>query len=61
MEVANLFVATYLPIYNRRFAVPPTQAADLHRPRPGSRDLDRNLCLKTTRVLRRDWTVSLHG
>jgi transposase len=61
LEVANRFVATYLPIYNRRFAVPPAQAADLHRPRPASRDLDRSLCLKTTRVLRRDWTVAHHG
>ena len=61
LDVANRFVATYLPIYNRRFAVPPAQAADLHRPRPASRDLDRSLCLKTTRVLRRDWTVAHHG
>jgi len=61
LDVANRFVATYLPIYNRRFAVPPAQAADLHRPRPASRDLDRSLGLKTTRVLRRDWTVAHHG
>ena len=61
LEVANRFVATDLPIYNRRFAVPPAQAADLHRSRPASRDLDRSLCLKTTRVLRRDWTVAHHG
>jgi transposase len=61
LDVANRFMATYLPIYNRRFAVPPAQAADLHRPRPASRDLDRSLCLKTTRVLRRDWTVAHHG
>jgi transposase len=61
LDVANRFVATSLPIYNRRFAVPPAQAADLHRPRPASRDLDRSLCLKTTRVLRRDWTVAHHG
>lgn len=61
LDVANRFVATYLPIYNQRFAVPPAQTADLHRPRPASRDLDRSLCLKTTRVLRRDWTVAHHG
>lgn len=61
LDAANRFVTTYLPIYNRRFAVPPTQGADLHRPRPASRDLDRSLCLKTTRVVRRDWTVAHHG
>ena len=60
-DAANRFLATYLPIYNRRFGVPPAQAADLHRPRPASRDLDGILCLKTTRVLRRDWTVAHHG
>jgi hypothetical protein len=46
---------------NRDVAVPPAQAADLHRPRPASRDLDRTLCLKTTRVVRRDWTVAHPG
>lgn len=61
LDAANQFLAHYLPIYNQRFAVPPAQAADLHRPRPVSRDLDRSLCLKTTRVLRRDWTVAHHG
>lgn len=61
IEAANQFVETWLPHYNRRFAVQPAQAADLHRPRPARRDLDRSLCLKTTRCLRRDWTVAHHG
>jgi transposase len=61
LDAANQFLAHYLPIYNRQFAIPPAQAADLHRPRPASRDLDRSLCLKTPRVLRRDWTVAHHG
>jgi transposase len=61
IEAANQFLDTWRPRYNRRFAVPPAQAADLHRPRPASRDLDRTLCLKTTRVVRRDWTVAHHG
>src|SRR5207249_1402632 len=34
LEEANRFVEAWLPIYNRRFAVQPAQAADLHRPRP---------------------------
>jgi hypothetical protein len=61
LETANRFLEGYLPIYNRRFGVRPAQAADLHRPRPAHRELDRSLCLKTTRCLRRDWTVAHHG
>jgi len=61
IEEANRFVEGYLPIYNRRFAVPAAQAADLHRPRPAGWDLDRILCCKTRGVLRRDWTVAYHG
>ena len=61
IEAANQFVEAWLPSYNRRFSVPPAQPADLHRPRPASRDLDRSLCIKTTRCLRRDWTVAHHG
>jgi hypothetical protein len=61
LDAANQFLNGYLPIYNRRFAVQPAQIADLHRPRPAHRELDRILCLKTTRCLRRDWTVAHHG
>jgi len=61
LEAANGFLETYLPAYNQRFAVLPAQAADLHRPRPSAQALDRVLCRKTTRVLRRDWTVAYHG
>ena len=34
LEAANRFLEAYLPRYNRRFAVQPAQAADLHRPIP---------------------------
>jgi hypothetical protein len=61
LDAANQFLTGYLPIYNQRFAVPPAQPADLHRPCPASRELDRSLCIKTTRGLRRDWTVAHHG
>ena len=61
IAAANQFVETWLPHYNRRFAVQPAQAVDLHRPSPTARELDRMLCLKTTRVVRRDWTVAHHG
>lgn len=61
LEAANQFLEGYLPIYNQRFTVQPAQVADLHRPRPANRDLDRSLCIKTLRSLRRDWTVAHHG
>ena len=61
LDAANQFLEGYLPIYNQRFTVQPAQVADLHRPRPASRDLDRSLCIKTPRGLRRDWTVAHHG
>jgi hypothetical protein len=61
LDAANQFLTGYLPIYNRRFAIQPAQAAELHRPRPIHRELNRILCLKTTRCLRRDWTGAHHG
>ena len=61
VEAANRFLEGYLPIYNRRFAVLPAQAADLHRPRPAHRELDRMLCLKTIRCLRKDFTIAYQG
>jgi len=60
-EAANQFLEESLPIDNRRFTVQPVQAADLHRPRLTSRDLDRSLCIKTTRCLRKDFTIAHQG
>ena len=61
LETANEFLNGYLPIYNQRFTVQPTQVADLHRPRPTSRELDRSLCIKTARCLRKDFTIAHQG
>lgn len=61
LDAANQFLEGYLPIYNQRFTVQPTQVADLHRPRPARRELDRSLCLKTTRCLRNDFTIAHQG
>ncbi len=58
MEEANRFLAGYLPIYNRRFAIRPAQAADLHRSIPTGLDLNGVLCIKTERALRNDFTVA---
>ena len=61
IKAANQFVEAWLPICNRRFSVQPAQAADLHRPRLAGCDLDRILCLKTTRCLRKDFTIAHQG
>lgn len=61
IDEANQFLETYLPSYNERFTVQPAQAADLHRPTPTGRELDRILCLKTTRCLRNDFTIAHQG
>src|SRR4030043_321525 len=61
LDAANQFLDGYLPIYNRRFAVQPAQVTDLHRPRLVHRELDRILCLKTTRCLRKAFTLAHQG
>lgn len=61
LSAANRFLETYLPTYNQRFAVRPAQTTDLHRPSLPRRHLARILCIKTNRVLRRDWTVAHNG
>lgn len=61
LEAANHFLAQYLSIYNRRFAVPPAQTADLHRPKPSVREGARCLCIKTWRCLRKDFTITHQG
>src|SRR3970282_1352846 len=58
MEEGNRFLAGYLPIYNRLFAVKPAQSADLHRSIPTGLDLNGVLCIKTERALRNDFTVA---
>jgi transposase len=61
IEEANRFLERYLPIYNRRFGVVPAKPGDLHRAAPPARELDRILCIKSERVLRKDWTISYEG
>ena len=61
IEAANRFLEEWLPIYNRRFAVPSAQVAILHCPKSAGGGLNRTLCIKTTRCLCRNWTVTHHG
>ena len=57
---ANRFLPAWLSQYNRRFAVQPATATDLHRSLTADTDVRSVLAVKTRRVLRRDWTVA-HG
>ena len=61
IEEANRFLEGYLPAYNKRFEVVPAKAGDLHRPAPPRWEIDRILCVKSERTLRKDWTISYEG
>ena len=61
MEEGNRFLRRYLPIYFKRFGVPPAREGDMHRPLPKGIDLNRILCKKTERLLRNDFTVAHEG
>jgi len=58
IEEANKFLEYYLPVFAKRFGVPPAKEGDLHRPLPKGIDLDRILCVKTERALNNDFTVA---
>jgi transposase len=56
IEEANAFLVSYLPRYNRRFALPAKKNGNLHRS-PKGIDLDAILCAKTARSLGNDSTI----
>ena len=58
---ANRVLKGFLPGYNRRFTVPPREQAAVWRKSPPAQQLDRLLCLKESRVVGRDHTVSFDG
>jgi transposase len=60
-EKANAFLEEYLPQYNERFKVCPAHEADTHVKLPRHVDLDRYLCIKTERTIRKDNTIALDG
>ena len=60
-EEANVFLEAYLPRYDERFRVCPANETDAHVKLPGHVDLDRYLCIKTGRTLRKDNTIALDG
>jgi transposase len=57
IDEANEFLKTFLPQFNRQFKKPAASKADLHRPAPHCRELDRILCIKEERTVRNDFTV----
>jgi len=58
---ANRVLAGFLSDYNRRFRVAPREQAAVWRKSPSAHQLDRILCLKESRVVGRDHTVSFDG
>ena len=60
IEEANRFLTSYLPLYNRRFAVTPKKKENLHI-KPKGLDLNTILCIKTERTLNNDHTIKYNG
>jgi transposase len=60
-EDANRFLAYFLNEINGRFSVEPRQAESVFRKAPRANELDRILCLKETRVVNSDHTISYEG
>jgi hypothetical protein len=58
IKEGNEFLKYYLPVYSKRFAVQPANDTDLHRPLPTGINLDKILCVKTSRALRNDYTIA---
>jgi len=61
VDEANEFLKTYLPKYNRKFKKRAASEADLHRPAPHNRELDRMLCIKEERTVKNDFTIAHNG
>jgi hypothetical protein len=60
-EEDNLFLKRFLPRYNAQFAVAPKEREAVFRKRPPRQEIERILCLKETRTVKEDHTVSFEG
>ena len=58
LEQANAFLPGFLKRFNAKFAKAPADPAAAYRPAPKSSELDQILCLKFTRTVANDHTVS---
>lgn len=61
MEEANRYLDTYMVAHNKRFAVKAKMQEDLHRDIPKEVNLDKILCIRTARTLRKDFTITHNG
>ena len=57
LEQANAVLSEFVPRYNARFGVPPTQPGLAYRPLPLEVDLPSTLCIKSRRTVAKDNTV----
>ena len=58
LDGANRFLEErWIPFWNERFAVPPADPRDAHRPLPPGTDLEALFAETETRIVGRDWTV----
>lgn len=60
-DEANVFLQEFLKDYNERFTVPARKKERVFRKRLSLWQLDRTLCLKETRVVQKDHTISFEG
>lgn len=61
IKEANEVLEKFLKNYNRRFVVKPRQPEKVFRKAPAKSVLERILCLKETRVVNNDHTISFEG
>lgn len=60
-EEANRFLESFLREYNQQFCVSPKKQEPVFRTSPSLSQLDRILCLKETRTVAKDHTISFEG
>lgn len=58
IEEGNKYLPEFIGIFNRKFAVVPKSPANMHRPLLPAHNLDDILCLKYTRILSKQLSVS---
>jgi hypothetical protein len=56
LERANAFLPEFMADFNRRFALPPADPADAHRPLLASQKLERIFTLQTPRIISKNLT-----
>lgn len=58
IDEANQFLKTYLPKYNQRFKKQAAESGDWHKKHLTPKQISQALCIKHTRVLQKDSTIS---